>query len=995
MPAVAFDQPLFLLALLLLPVLWWVGAKSLVDLDGPRRIAAQALRGLIVTALVLALAGIQIVQRSSTNCTLFVVDASYSIPRSDRQHALEYINESVKNMQGPDKVGVVTVGGDARLAFEPAEKGKVLCEITVSDGSQTNLARGITTALSYFPDNAARRIVLVTDGNETTGSLLEAARSAVTDDTPVDVIPVGAEPDNESLLERMLTPPTAKRDEPFPLKVVATSVQGGKGTVKLYRNNKYIGEERVELKAGKNVVELPQKVTTPGFYTYEARLTMDGGQDTVEENNRAASFVKVQGKPRVLLVRPVPTPDIVPEAFLPKALQAQNVLVDEVTPANVPNQATALLNYDAIILSDVSNDQLSPTQQKVIQAAVRDLGIGLTMIGGERSFGAGGYYQTPIEEALPVDMDVRKMRRFPGVALTLGIDYSGSMTSAGMRTTKQGLSKLDLAKEAAMRAVDAMNAQDQICILAVDTRANVIVPMQYISDKNTIKAGINAINGGSGTEMSAGVKESFAQLMKAEAKVKHAILVTDGETGPFDYGPIIAKMREEKMTFTLVIIDEGQSAAGIDPLRRIAERTGGRFYMVRDTSEIPKIYTREIQVVSKPPIVEEPFVPRIATMGSPVLMGINWGSVPPLLGYNAVSPKPTAEVALVSHKGDAVLASWQYGLGKSVAFLSDAKSRWGAQWVNWPSFGPFWAQLIRWSLKKAETGSYQSNIELANGKGQITVDAVDEQSGSFVNFLDAKARVIGPDGDVQTVRLTQTGSGRYVGTFDANKTGSYVATVTQKDSSGKTRATSVGLAVPYSPEYAALKPNTPLLLRVAETTGGKILKDGTDVFKERRVRQMPVPMSLPLLLLAMLLFPFDVANRRLLVSTRQAKTLLEKAGTAVEERVSQQKSRQRSRERVTASSVGKLRASQVERSTEATDGESPEGAPQAPVSPPPAAPSSPVVWKKGSAPTTDTTPKPRPAPTAQRNADTTPAANAVEGDYKTRLEAARERLKKN
>jgi len=980
---VAFDQPLFLLLLLLIPVVWWVGAQSLVDLNPLRRLTANLIRSVILTCLILALSGIHLVRGSDANCTLFVIDTSFSVPRRDRQTALEYVNQAVKNMRGQDKIGVLTVGGEARLAFEPSDKGNVVCELTVPNAAQTNLARGITAALSYFPDNTARRIVLLSDGNETTGSLLEAARSAVVEETPIDVVPIGSSPSEEALLERMLTPPTAKRGEPFPLKIVATSVNGGKGTVQLYRNGTAIGTEQVELKPGKNVVELQQKVETPGFYTYEARLTMKDGTDTLDENNRAVSFVKVQGKPRVLFVRPIPSSEIVPEAFLPKALQAQNILVDEVTPGNLPAQATALLNYDTIVVSDVPNSAFSPTQQKMMQAAVRDLGIGLVMIGGENSFGAGGYYQTPIEEALPVDMDVRKLRRFPGVALAMGIDYSGSMTGAGMYTAST-MSKLGLAKEAAHLSVDAMNPQDQVCVMAVDTRANIIVPMQNVTDKRAIHAGINAINGGGGTEMSAGVKAAYEQLTKTDAKVKHAILITDGATGGFDYGPLIQRMREEKISFTLVIIDEGQSAGGIEPLKRLADRTGGRFYLVRNTNEIPKIYTKEIQQISKPPIVEEPFLPRVARPGSSLLLGINWGSVPPLLGYDAVSPKPTAEVSLVSHKGDTVLAAWQYGLGKSIAFTSDAKARWGAQWVSWSNYGSFWAQLVRYSLKKAESGSYQSNVELANGKGRITVDAVDEDTGGFVNFLDARAKVVGPDGNAQTVRLTQTGAGRYVGTFDANQTGSYVATVTQKGSDGKTRATSVGLAVPYSPEYSALQPNTALLLQTAETTGGKVLKDGSAVFTERTIRRLPVPLALTLLLLAMLLFPLDVANRRLMVNATQATALLQKAGETVGEQVSRQKQRERSRERAVTSAVGQLRTKQEQR----LSGEETPESPPLPSAPPPPASAPSVVWGKRpeSLPKAETSPsRTTVAPTTKP----TPASENISSDYRSRLAALR------
>jgi len=306
------------------------------------------------------------------------------------------------------------------------------------------------------------------------------------------------------------------------------------------------------------------------------------------------------------------------------------------------------------------------------------------MVGGEKSFGAGGYFKTPIEEALPVEMDVRKMRRFPGVALALAIDRSGSMGAChcngpgggGMRQNG-GVNKTDVSREAANRAVEALSPQDQAGIIAVDTQATTIVPLTPATDKNSIIAGVMAMPSGGGTDMSAGVRACFTMLQPAQAKIKHAILVTDGETPAFDYRAQIEAYRKNKITFTLVIIQEGQSKELLDPLIRIAKGTGGRHYFISSLADIPKIYTREIQTVSKPPIIEEPFVPRVAGGGSPVLAGVfASGSVPPLLGYDVVNPKPTAEVPLVSHRGDTILAHWQYGLGKSLAFTSDAQPRW-------------------------------------------------------------------------------------------------------------------------------------------------------------------------------------------------------------------------------------------------------------------------------------------------------------------------------
>ncbi len=863
---VTFDNPWLLLTLALLPLFWWVGRASLADLAPLRRTMVVTLRLMLVGALVFALAGTNWVKSNAATCTLFVVDASYSLPRRERDRALEYVAQATREMRATDKIGIVKFGQNAQIAAPPLERGKIVADLNVSDGGQTNVARAITTALSAFPPDVSKRIVLVSDGNENAGEALEAARSAAADSVPVDVIAVGNPLTQEVTLDRMMTPPGAKRGEPFAVKIVATSVGAGPGTLRLLRNGKYVGEQKVDLKSGKNVFVLTQKNDQPGFYTYQAELSVAAGRDTLPENNRAMSFVKVAGRPKALVLASDPAV----ARPLARALAAQNVDADVKAPGQMPTQMAALLNYDSIVLADVPAEAFSDTQMQVVRAAVRDMGVGLTMVGGEHGFGAGGYFKTPIEEALPVDMDIRKMRRFPGVAVAMAVDNSGSMGMGGPNTGGSGTTKLQVACEAAGRAVEALSPQDQAGIIAVDTQATTIVPLTPATEKQSIIAGVMAMPSGGGTDMSAGVEACFAMLQPAQAKIKHAILITDGETPSFDYKAQIEAYRKNKITFTLVVIQEGQSKEMLDPLIRIAKGTGGRHYFISSLADIPKIYTREIQTVSKPPIIEEPFVPRVAGGGSSVLAGVfASGSVPPLLGYDVTNPKPTAEVPLVSHRGDAILAHWQYGLGKSLAFTSDAEPRWAAQWLGWKGFGPFWAQAIRWTLKKADNGSYQTGIELDGGKGRISIDAVDK-AGAYVNFLQAKAHVVGPDGQSQIVRLTQTGSGRYAGTFDATKTGSYVASVTQTGADGRTSVSSAGLAVPYSPEYRHWKPNQALLSRIADITGGRVLKDGEGAFRERRVSRSPIPLAAGLLTLALLLFPLDVGTRRLLLSWGQA-----------------------------------------------------------------------------------------------------------------------------
>lgn len=900
---VSFDQPWLLLALGLLPVFWWVSRGSLADLTPRRRRLALALRLVLCAALVFALAGANWVRQSGATCTLFVIDASHSLPRREREKARALIEGAMRRMRPGDRVGVIAFGAEARLAAPIAERGRLAFDLTVPDGAQTNIAKAVTFALSAFPGQMARRIVLVTDGNENAGSAIEAARSAAAEDTPIDVIALGNPLRDEATLQRMLTPPDAKRGEPFPIKIVAGSLRGGPGTIRLYRNGKYVGERKVTLKAGKNVIVAGDRVATPGFYTYEARLAMPESGDTLGENNRAMSFVKIQGRPRLLAVEGRAGQ----ERYLRQALGAQSVDVDVRSPGQIPTEMAGMLHYDALLLSDVPAAALTERQMRAVRAAVRDMGLGLTMVGGDRSFGAGGYFRTPVEEALPVDMDVRKMRRFPGVALALAIDRSGSMGAChcgGNRGRSEGgVNKTDVSREAANRAVDTLNAMDQVGVIAVDNAATTVVPLQYAVDIKKIQGGIGTITAGGNTNLAAGVEAAYGMLLRAEAKIKHAILVTDGWSNAHDYTDLIARYRKAKITLTVVAIDEGENLAFLRTLEAVAKGTGGRYYLVQDVKQIPKIYTREVQTVSKPPIIEEPFLPRVAAPGSPILQGIPWQAAPPLLGYDVVNPKPTAEVALTSHRGDALLATWQYGLGKSAAFMSDAKARWAAHWLTWNGFGPFWAQALRWTLKRADAGSYQTGIQHDGGRARITVDAVDGQ-GAFVNFLDARARVVGPDGVTQVVRLQQTGSGRYEGAFDANKTGSYVASVTQRGADGKTRVSSVGLAVPYSPEYREWRPNLPLLHRVADLTGGAVRANAENAFAERRIARTPFPLALPLLLFALLLFPLDVATRRLMLTPGQAREIWDETRENAQERLADR--RHRARGTAGGASMGRL-----------------------------------------------------------------------------------------
>ena len=168
--------------------------------------------------------------------------------------------------------------------------------------------------------------------------------------------------------------------------------------------------------------------------------------------------------------------------------------------------------------------------------------------------------------------------------------------------------------------------------------------------------------------------------------------------------------------------------------------------------DIPQIFTKETMSASKSSLVEEPFLP-IVTRSAPVIQSIDWDNTPFLLGYVVCTAKPTAEVPLITERGDPLLASWRFGLGKSVAFMSDAKSRWAADWLGWPGYSRFWAQVVRDTLRDTRQRGIETRIEHRGESGRIVVDAATD-AGDFVSGLHGAVQWCSHPRD-QTVALRQ------------------------------------------------------------------------------------------------------------------------------------------------------------------------------------------------------------------------------------------------
>ena len=812
--------------------------------------AAAAARAAVLLLVAGSLAGMGLSRSTDAETVLFLLDASDSVPLENRAYARQYVAQAVKAASRQDRYGVITFGGSPVLETPVGLEPLPARPPQAPDSRVTDIGAAIKLAMATFPQEGARRIVLLSDGNENRGGAREAAQQARAGGADIFVVPLKHDYGGEVLVERLVIPAEVKFGESFLVRVVAWSAKETSGRLSLYRDGAYVGVQGVKLVPGKNVFAYQQAIDQGGFHVFQARL--EAPDDVVEENNRGIGVVAVRGRPRVLYVEK----DRDQGANLLNALKSQNLQVEMVGPEALPTGMDGLNKYDSVILSNVSALRISKPQMELMRKYVRDQGGGLVMLGGDESFGVGGYYHTPIEEALPVTMETRQKVEIPSLAVVLVIDRSGSMeTSVDSR-----FSKVDLAKEAAQLVVELLDERNEVGVIAFDTAWHWVVPMGPAKDKDRIIKEIATIKAGGGTELFQPLKEAYAAIYDRTALLRHVLVLSDGEVTAADFAGLVRRMQKDKITVSSVAIGKDSDVRFMTDLSRWGR---GRFYYTEDIFSIPRILTLETQLASKATIIEQAFRPALSHPSHEIVQDVHWDQVPPLGGYVSATPKPTADVLLVSHQRDPVLAAWRYGLGRSVAFTSDAKAKWGVLWLKWDDYGELFGQMVRWSLRTTQRREVVASVFQADdGRGEVRLEAVDEK-GDFINFLNANTGVVLPDKTQQVSPLTQVGPGRYRGAFEATDQGAYLVGVSERKDQKLLGTEVASLVVPYSPEHRTLAANEGLLRDLATLSDGAVPTAPEQVFKEHRRQSRVRVDAWPYLLgLALLLFLPDVALRR-------------------------------------------------------------------------------------------------------------------------------------
>jgi len=828
---IEFEHPLWLIGLAALPVIAYFAIRS--SAGGPvwRRVASLVCRAVIVTLVILAFAGITNRGPSQQRFVVFATDVSRSVAGTEAE---KFIGAAREQQDGHDAVLLP-------FADRPGEfsAGSQLSPAGL-DINTSDPGAALQLAAASIPNNFVPQVVLLTDGNETAGDLARAALGAA---VPVSVVPLTSFAGPEVCLMELLAPAQAAPDAEVPLEAVIQANRETAGSVELLRDGNAVARSDVSLRVGENHVRIQSPLGAGPVATFTARVVAK--EDAITENNQRRARVVANRRLQVLLADAEsaaanPFPDLLASQGFEVALQP---------PAQLATDAAALDAFDLLVLSDVSAQDLGQAQLQAIDRYVHELGGGLIVLGGEKTFGETALRATPLERMLPVPAAAAPEEAEKSVlAMVLVIDRSQSMEEDR---------RLDLAKEAAKQSVGVLEAHDKAGVIAFSDDAQWIADLAPVADKAELLKRIDTLTPYGQTNMYRGVVRAVLALEQTAADRRHMILLTDGVPAPGDYREIAQRLASSGITLSTVSISKG---AEQDMLKEMATIAGGRHNHCDDPSAVPRILVQETKVAASGEGYREfrPFALRS-------LPGLEVSSAPPLLGYARTNPKPEAEPLLFAVAGHPLLCWWRYGAGTTLALTSDVKNRWAARWLKWPGYGDFWKRLVRHVARPPRANPLTISARRTGDRIAVTAE-LPPDGGQYPADATLSATVSGPGVKQQTPALPLVAPGRWAANFEvpSGTPAEFEIRVKGAGSDGSALAASQTIFVDYPDELRLRPTDEGLLRRVAETTGGVFRPEPAAVFAtDGRTVQRITPLWSSLLLAALLLFVVDVALRRL------------------------------------------------------------------------------------------------------------------------------------
>jgi uncharacterized membrane protein len=853
---IGFQYPWWLLLLLIIPLIWWLGYRSLAGLGPWRRFLALLFRTAVMLLIIFAIAGVQWIWSSEKLTVIYLLDQSDSIPIAKRQLMFEYAIESVKKHRRSnrqDRAGLIVFGREASIEIPPLDEKLptiTRAESNFGKSDATNLESALKLAQASFLEDSAKRIVILTDGNQTLGSAETAAQRLIENGIGIDVVPVRLDTKTEVLVEKIDIPGYVRQGQTIDARVVINrySESGNERDVEgRLRVVRRIGSQTEVLADGPytldrdiNVVPIPHKMEESAGYTYEAEfITSDSENDTIAQNNRATAFTYARGKGRVLLIEDASFPG----NFDPMigALRRNEIIVDVRDTANLFTSLVELQSYDAVILAGTprtSGDEttkvvaFSDEQIDMLVQSAQQFGMGILMIGGPEALGAGGWTNSKLEEAMPVNFAIKNSKVESVGALAM-VMHASEIPEGNYWQKTIGKA-----------ALNALGPQDYCGVVQYDMSGDKWLwggaagLLKVGPNKDMMRARMSQMTPGDMPDFDSSLGMAIKALKANNASLKHMIVISDGDPTPASAG-VLSQYKAAKIKITTVAVG-AHGPAGHNELNRIAKDTGGNYHKVTNASALPSIFMREARRVARPLVYEPEGGGVVPYINQPheILSGIN-GTLPPIRGFVLTERKdsPLVEVPLLSPKPSeketaSILATWTYGLGRTAVLTTDSGSRWAQEWASAPFYDQFMSQMVRWTMRPSSDDSkYNIATNIKDGRVQIVVTALDAND-RFVNYLDMNAIAVGPDLKPTNLPMKQLAPGRYVGELTPEQAGSYMLSIVP--GSGKPPITT-GITVPFSDEYRVRQANMKLLESLAKkqpaggTAGtlGQALEDDT------------------------------------------------------------------------------------------------------------------------------------------------------------------------
>jgi Ca-activated chloride channel family protein len=768
--------------------LWWSRRPST-----RRASLAWGLTGLAVLLAVLGLAGPRIGRRPPV--AVLAADGSASIG----PHAASEQRALLRRVGGIDcraPCRIIRFGANANAS--PANEG-----VTV-DRTATDLQAGITAAIGLAP--AGGQVVVLSDGAQTTGDLLADVPLAQARRVRVSWIRPERGDRRDAAITSLGLPAAVHSGDSVPVTLTVHSTTDGFALLRLRVDGSHTRSKTIRVVAGDNRLLLVYTAGRRGWHSFQASVRLRGDGDP--RNNSLSAVTDVLAQPRVLAVA-------APGSPVPRLLAKLGMRVRTVAPDRLPAGAAGYRGADALVLSDVPATSLGRSRVAALEDAVRAGGLGLLVLGGPHSFSLGRYAKSPLEQVLPVRSLMPGNLKRRNVAVELVLDRSGSMSdSAG------GVPKITMTQQAARQTAAFATKHDaQLGIVDFDIVAQTLVPLQRFSSaqqRDRIDKTIDAMRADGGTDIYHGLNAGYAELSRSHAPQRHIILMTDGISDPEHYAPLLAKLRQARISVATVALG---SDADRQLLARIAAATGGHAYVTDNARELPKIFAKETKVSAKPVRVHGRLAVSLSS-DSPVVRSLLPGALPTVRGNVVVTVKQGAQADLVASgmksTTDPALAEWQIGQGRVVAWTPGLGAPWGAAWLARKSL---WNDAIRWAQRGAAAPA-TTPVATPGTADELEIDL----SGAGVQALGVSAisgTLTDSAGHRRAVRFTPAGPATYAATPADLGPGVYSFSLASFGSSA-VRATGE-VAVPYSPEFSPNAASVSPLGELVRQTGGTIV----------------------------------------------------------------------------------------------------------------------------------------------------------------------------